>query len=248
MYTELRAGVRATELLRVPSVAAQSIGAAPGVLRDVPTAEHEVVPGCMQSGCDIDLDAVLAGSAAAIHKFVVTLTPVIQSRVARGVLQHSSRDVRQDVQDFCQDVFMHLFADNGHVLRRFDARRGLSLPNYVGMIAQRRGVSALRSSRYNAWREDTEFDERTAPGPGSDDPAGHACDEDQIATLFEALQRTLSPMAWHLFQLLYVHELSVDEAMSRTGLTSSAIYAWRSRLRKAARDAQARLKPVSESP
>ena len=79
------------------------------------------------------------------------LTPVIQARVARTLLAHRSRlaggrDVRQEVEDLSQDVFLALFDRDGHVLRSWEPERGLSLENFVGLVAERQVLSFLRSA------------------------------------------------------------------------------------------------------
>ncbi|MFK8015075.1 MAG: RNA polymerase sigma factor [Gammaproteobacteria bacterium] len=195
-----------------------------------------------------ELEQIFAGNDAAIGKFVRTVTPVIQARVARCLLKGTPRDIRRDVEDHCQDVFAHLFADNAKVLRGFDAERGLSLRNFVGLVAERRVISSLRSSKTNPWRESTTLDDEPMLICGSGSPERQATGQSALGALFDLLQAKLSPLAWRLFQLLYVHELSVSEVESETGLSTDAIYAWRSRLRKAAREARLTLNESTSPP
>ncbi len=185
-----------------------------------------------------ELERVLAGDDAAISEFVATMTPVIQARVARCLLKGAPRDIRRDTEDQCQNVYAHLFADNAQVLRRYDAGQGMSLRNYVGLVAERRVIDSLRSSKSNPWRENTSLDNDALLICGAGSPEREATGQSALSALLDLLRSTLSPLAWRLFQLLYVHELSVAEVITETGLSSDAIYAWRSRLRKAARDAQ----------
>ena len=77
------------------------------------------------------------------------LTPVIQARVARTLLARrshlgSDRNVRQEVEDMTQEIFLLLFHKGGQVLRSWEAGRGLSLKNFVGLVSERR---AARPSR-----------------------------------------------------------------------------------------------------
>jgi len=46
----------------------------------------------------------------------------------------AGRDVRQEVADLIQEVFMALFADDARVLRSWQPERGLSLDNFVGLV------------------------------------------------------------------------------------------------------------------
>src|SRR5262245_39126253 len=106
-----------------------------------------------------EVHRALAGDDQALNRLVAMLTPVIQSRVARGLLSRrvgsaSGRNVRQEVEDLTQEVFLVLFADGGKVLRSWEPERGLTLPNFVGLVAERQTASILRSGKRNPWRED----------------------------------------------------------------------------------------------
>ncbi|MFK7888758.1 MAG: RNA polymerase sigma factor [Gammaproteobacteria bacterium] len=194
------------------------------------------------------LDRVLAGNDAAIAEFVSTMTPVIQARVARCLMKGTPRDIRRDVEDHSQDVYAHLFSDGAKILRRYDDSHGLSLRNYVGLVAERRVISQLRSSKNNPWRENVSLENEPMPLCGRGSPEREASGQSSLDALLNYLRTTLSPLAWRLFQLLYVHELSVTEVCAETGLSNDAVYAWRSRLRKSARQAQTQLNPGADPP
>jgi RNA polymerase sigma factor (sigma-70 family) len=180
----------------------------------------------------------LSGDPTALTGLVAALTPVIQARVARTLLARrfrlaGGRDVRQEVEDLSQDVFLALFSRDGHVLRAWQAERGLSLENFVGLIAERQVLSFLRSGRRNPWKEDASFTaeelETEAPESG---PEAVAASREHLALLLDRLREELSPLGWRLFELLFVQELSQAEVEAASGLSADAVYAWRSRLRR----------------
>ncbi|MEM9056792.1 MAG: hypothetical protein AAGD86_04905 [Pseudomonadota bacterium] len=182
------------------------------------------------------ISQALAGDAAALRALVDRLTPVIQARVARRLLGGSAhRDLRQDVKDLTQDIFLHLLENNGRVLAAWEPERGMSLDNYVGLIAERRTVSHLRSGRSNPWRESGSLDDVDEPKAGGEDLSAVMMTQDMLQTLLERMREALSPLGWRLFELLYIAEKSVDEVQAETAMSADAIYAWRSRLRKLAR-------------
>jgi len=78
-----------------------------------------------------------------------------------------------------------------------------------------------------------------ADAPDPEDPeAGPetvASNREQLHRLLERLRLELSPRGWQMFELLFVRELSVAEAVAASGLSADAVYAWRSRLRRLAR-------------
>lgn len=196
-------------------------------------------PSLSNDGAAELVSRALAGDEPALARLVDRLTPVIQARVARTLLLAGTParrgDVRQQVEDLCQEVFMALFADGGRVLRSWEPERGLSLDNFVGLVARRRALSFLRSGRGGARREDPAPDdelERPAPESG---PERNAAGREQLRLLLRRLEEELSPLGWHLFHLLLVEERPVEEVERATRMSRDALYAWRSRLRRRAR-------------
>ncbi len=181
----------------------------------------------------------LAGDQTALTRLIAGLTPVVQARVARTLLVRrsrlgSGRDIRQEVEDMSQEVFLSLFTRDSHILRSWQAERGLSLENFVGLVAERRVVSFLRSGKRNPWKEDptaAEDLDATAPDSG---PEEVTASREQLSLLLERLREKLSPLGHQLFMLLFVQEMTVPETMAESGLSADAVYAWRSRLRRVA--------------
>jgi RNA polymerase sigma factor (sigma-70 family) len=191
-----------------------------------------------QASLDRELvTAALAGQREAVARLVARLTPVIQARVARSVLKFKPRSgqVRQDVDDLAQEVFMRLFEERGRVLQSWDPGRGLSLENFAGLVAERLAISSLRTGKRNPWREDEADEEALAAMPSAQaGPAEEVASADFLGRLHERLRETLTPLGMHLFNLLYVEERSVEEVCAATELSADAVYAWRSRLRRTA--------------
>jgi RNA polymerase sigma-70 factor (ECF subfamily) len=185
------------------------------------------------------ISRALAGDEPALARLVDRLTPVIQARVVRTLLLAPPAErrggLRQQLEDLCQEVFLALFADGGRVLRSWEPERGLSLDNFVGLVARRRALSFLRSGRGGARTEDPAPDgelERAAPESG---PEADALGREQLRLLLRRLEEELSPLGWHLFRLLLVEERPVEEVERATRMSRDALYAWRSRLRRHAR-------------
>jgi len=166
------------------------------------------------------------------------LLPIVQVRVARALVRfrEPARDARQEVEDIAQDVFAALFSDDARVLRSWDPARGLSLRNFVGLVAERHAGAILKSTRRSPWTEspadlfeiETELGEDVGPGIALES-------KDLLETLFDMVRETLTPRGLELFELLVVREESVEEVCVATGMTPDAVYAWRSRLIKVAR-------------
>jgi RNA polymerase sigma-70 factor (ECF subfamily) len=140
------------------------------------------------------------------------------------------------VEDFTQEVFLALFRDGGRALRAWDPERGLSLENFVGLLAQHQVSSILRTRKNSAWIDlptETETLEREAtasPGPDQQVATREMCQ-----SLLSRLVAKLSPRGLDMFWRLVVHEEPIDTVCAHTGMTADAVYTWRSRLARLAR-------------
>lgn len=186
------------------------------------------------------LDRARRGHGSAWKALVDALLPVVRARVGRalGQARHTQRlrplfDLQEDVE---QQVFLFLFKDDARALAGWDPQRGMSLENYVGLIAQREAGNAVRY-----WRAESRRDEVLAEG--DDAPGAHAAAEDergvderladrqQLERLWQQLEQALSPRGLLLFRLLFVEELDADEVAQTLGLTKRSVYNWKSQLR-----------------
>jgi RNA polymerase sigma factor (sigma-70 family) len=195
------------------------------------------------------LDRALAGEREAIAGLIDGLSAVIQARVVRVLGRLGAtrrRNLRQEVEDLTQDVFAHLFAERGRVLRTWDGERGLSLPNYVGLIAERHVYSLFRVDKRRPFREEaTEaaaFERRGATDPG---PEQALSSRQLLDRLLDRMRETLTPLGMRIFQLVYVEDREVAEVARLCGMTADAVYIWRSRLRKVAGELLAELQPAT---
>lgn len=192
------------------------------------------------------LHDALAGDAAAVAQLIDAVTPVVQARVARALLRRvrrDRRDVRQEVADLTQEVFVALFSEDAKALRAWEPARGLSLVNFVGLLAERRVASLLRVKRYAFWLQECAA---SAPEERAEDLAAEPVDSEVISRLtveqlVEALRSMLSPRGLELFQRLYVDEQSVEDVCAQTGLNPAAVYQWKHRIAQTARTALAAL-------
>lgn len=182
----------------------------------------------------------LAGEPSAVLHLVERLTPVVQARVARSLLLRraggsAGRDVRQEIEDIAQEIFLLLFADGGRLLRSWRPERGLSLSNFVGLVAERQTASILRNGKRSPWKEDPTLLEELEREPDPGQIEERAASRETLRLLLEHLRAELSPLGRHLFHLLFLREMTLPEVTRTTGLSADAVYAWRSRLRKEAR-------------
>ena len=176
----------------------------------------------------------------AVRALVKQLTPVIQARVARVLLRREGaargRDVRQEVEDLAQEVFVGLFSQQAKTLRAWDPERGMSLRNFAGLVAERQTISILRSGKRSPWTEDPTLDEQFSATPDArPTPEAQTASRDLYCHLLDALRMRLSPLGLQLFEWLFIEQRTVEEICQLAHMKPGAVYAWRSRLAKLAR-------------
>lgn len=198
---------------------------------------------------DSSIQDALAGDREAMARLVERLTPVIASRVMRVVRMGGHRtpdQVRQIADDLTQEIFITLIENDGRALRRWEPTRGLSLEGYVGLLATNTAVSLMRSGRKSAAREDATDEEalsRVVGAAAPESPRLYA--RDTLARLLPRLCNELSDAGVMLLELLIVEARSIEEVSTLTGHSPAALYAWRSRITRAATRIAAELDPAS---
>ena len=215
------------------------------------THEHAHAQANAHAHAHAHLASVLARALlrepAAVRSLIDAVSPVIQARVARAVLRQRStrsqgRSPREEVKDLTQEVFLALFDDDSKALRAWRPDGGLSLPNFVGLIAEHQVASVFRSGRRRPWSDALLFDEDLDASPGGvGGGAGAGGTDHRIASrelytqLLARLRAELTPRGLELFHALIVQEKTVDDVCAATSMSTDAVYAWRSRLMKLVR-------------
>ncbi len=172
----------------------------------------------------------------ACRTLIARLTPPIQRQV-NGALIRAGQARRQDVRDLVQEVFRILLDQDGKVLKAWQPDRGASLEGYVGLVAQRQVVSILRSGRKSGYAEDPKGPEvMHAEVDGRVDPEVAAIQRQSLERVLDKLRANLTPQGLDMFVRLYVEERDVSWFKEHYGMKRDAVYAWRSRLSKAAKN------------
>lgn len=203
-----------------------------------------------------DLQRALSNDPETLDRFVNEALPVIQSRVMKVLVCRRGyafgRDIRQEVDDLVQEVFLYIFNDQGKVLLSWESDKGLSLKNFIGLVAERKARAILtidkrspwaerpiESEQYNAYSASTSIGSPTA-GSASEardfGPEELTASTELLRVLFDRLEQELSPLGMRLFRLLYVENNSLAEVCATMQMTKDAVYAWRSRLLRQARE------------
>ena len=187
------------------------------------------------------LERALAADRVAVRALITRFLPVVEARVMRALsrrqkAQGRGRDARQELDDLTQEVMASLFADHARVLRSWDPARGLSLLNFVGLIAERQVAAVFRTGRRSPWTEDpTVSSELDVVASSEVAPDASLASREQLSVVVERLRERLSPLGLSLFYQLIVEDRPVSEVCASMQMSQDALYAWRSRLLKLVR-------------
>lgn len=179
------------------------------------------------------LALALGSDQGELRALIDELTPVIHARVVRLLFQRGTPHVdrRTEVEDLTQAVFLTLFERDARVLRRWSPERGLSLQNFVGLVAQRYTISRLRTARHNPWAEEPAGDDLgDRAAEGREGLESRVASKERLGLALERLESEMNPRAMHLFSRLWVEERGVVEVCAELRMRPAAVYAWRSRL------------------
>lgn len=192
----------------------------------------------------------MAGEAGALDDLVTRIDPVIRVRVTRVLLYrrpHAGRDVSQEVDDLSQEILLRLFRNEARVLRAWDPDRGLSLLNFVGLIAERETSACLQSGRRSPWSDESLAPERLDAEVSRAPSAEQEVEASELlADLLDQLRQRLSPTGLELFRRLFVEEQEVSQVCSDLSMKPNAVHAWRSRLRRTVRELAGDFMSVSD--
>jgi RNA polymerase sigma factor (sigma-70 family) len=183
----------------------------------------------------------IARDRDSVRIFLREMTPVVHARVARSVVRRGtrsgqSRSVAEEVEDLVQEVFAALFDNDARVLRSWDSGRGLSIANFVGLVAEHQVANLFRSGKRRPWTDDLFVEgEADTLSENATGPEALVESRDLFATIVSRLRAELSPRGLELFYSLIVEDASSAQVAETMGLSLDAVYAWRSRLTKLVR-------------
>jgi RNA polymerase sigma factor (sigma-70 family) len=180
---------------------------------------------------DLIRDA-LERQPAAVRTLVDRLSPVIERKVAATLWRRTpGRDVRQEVRDMTQAVFVSLFEDDAKALRAWDPDRGAPLESFVSLLAHRQVISILRRGRTSPWPDEpTEAERLERLTPTELGPESVIASREHLTVLLDRIREELSPLGLELFQRLIVDEEPLAEIAAKVQKSEQALYQWRSRL------------------
>jgi hypothetical protein len=174
------------------------------------------------------VSAAIRGDHAAVQALVSELAPVVQVRVATGLLAGRPRgrmaaDARGDVEAFTEQTVVALFADSGRALRAWDSGRGVPLVTFVGFFAEWQVAAILARHHTARWT-----DALLGEAPPNESPQPVDGSRDAAVVLVERVRACLTPRGLHLFQLVAVEGRTVESACLDVGLTAAEVSSWKS--------------------
>lgn len=188
----------------------------------------------MDDGSRELVDAALSGNERAIGELIARLESVVDRYVgfALGQFRRGRRNIREEKEDFVQEVMLKLFHFEKTPLRVWNPEIS-GLDSYVGMITKHAVTDILKTKKKNPWTADpteAEAIERLQGAAGRVDLEVAA--RELLLLLDAALQERFSPQRYRLFQLIYLEERSVEEVCELMNMTPDAVFQARARFKK----------------
>lgn len=175
------------------------------------------------------VEHAIAGDTEAVHVLIQTLTPLFLYRIGRVLFRKGVRS-RNVIEDVCQDTFVALLVNDGHLLRAWDPLRGMSFENYSGLIAKRIALNYVRQMKGRAFDNDGNYGHLEPAADSSRTPERLAMSRQVLERIFEVLKAELSTLGQRLFELLFIEARDPDEVCAIMNMKKGAVYVWRSRL------------------
>ncbi len=179
----------------------------------------------------------LGRDRASVRVLVRRLLPVIRAVVGHGLRRRGGR-VQSDLEDYTQDIWLALLADDGRRLRAYDPARGASFEGYVGVVAERELADRLRRETAKRRGGDHTAVDSEALGrvPGDvADPEAATSARRQAEALRAHIDRALPERGRLVFRYLYVDGRGVAEVAAALGVKTQVVYNWQHRIRNEAR-------------
>jgi RNA polymerase sigma factor (sigma-70 family) len=187
---------------------------------------------------DDDIERAHMGDRDATRVLAMRLLPVIQAAVARRLYplaRARGRDPMAERDDLVSGVWVKLFENDWRVLRNFDPARG-TLEGYVTTIADRHVIAVFRVRSRDPYGEipmtDDELEAQSDAEVGLEQ---RTWARGELDDLYEFLRSRLDERGLLLFHMLEVESLSIAEVCERAEMSRGALYQWRARFRRLAR-------------
>lgn len=181
------------------------------------------------------LDEAIEGQQPAIRELIKHLTPVIQRAVAstllNGFVSYHGDAIRNDIADFCQEIFILLFNQDCKVLKQWQPEKGMSLESFVSLISKRRVISSMRSVKpvlHADFATDVSLFENLFDTRNIEK---NTIDKNMLSVIFQRLKLEISEFGYRVFIELFLYESTPEEIERNIGLNKNSIYVWRNRLR-----------------
>ncbi len=177
------------------------------------------------------------GDDPLLETVVGEVLPAIRLEIAFGLRRRARvhrRDADQDIDDFVQDVMVHLLANKGRRLRAWDPERGRSLLSFVRLIARHRLARRLEGVRGNPW-EDTDIHADHLPANEDAPLFDRVLSRQQLERLLDGLRARFNVRSQALFDLIYVQQRPTAEVARVVGMSRPAVDQWNVRLRRLVR-------------
>ena len=110
----------------------------------------------------VDIDKLTQGNKKAWDLFVEQISPLLLHIVKKTLIHYHQPTA--DISDFLQDIFIHFYKDNFHVLKLYDPKHS-QFSTWCGVIARNKVIDRLRKKSVSTIPLDDEHEKQPVVVP-----------------------------------------------------------------------------------
>lgn len=176
------------------------------------------------------LNKALDKDPRAVKQLIEYLEPALLIK-ANALVQFGGSGGRFEIKDLVQVAWRELISNHWKMLRQWDPHRNVSLKAFVGVVSARRMISELRKQKKN-WNElSTSPEDLSHIAEAVDFLEEKISNQQLVELVVKELRSRLTKQGEQAFNVLYLEELSVEEASERTSLSKASLYGYRNRIK-----------------
>ncbi|MCX4240544.1 sigma-70 family RNA polymerase sigma factor [Paraliomyxa miuraensis] len=177
-----------------------------------------------------DIARMLDGGPGAREPLFRTLITFIHKEAARH-LSRFPETTKDDVLDLVHDVCVALLENDGRTMRAWNPLRGRNLESYIRMVTRCRLISRDHKALRRLPAAPIMRLDEAQPADDAKNPEDSFANAMLLQRIMDELDGELGDRDRLLFHLLYVEQVSSQEAGALADMTEGAINTWKHRLK-----------------
>lgn len=172
----------------------------------------------------------LAGKPGPARTLATYIVTCVDRHVRKSLLRNTACRNRDLANELVHDVVVYMYDNDAKLLRNWDESRGASFDYYLGLITRNLLIRRFMQFRGNpASLTPVDDIQEFLPARTVELQINYSLGLDRVLSYVE---RELDDVDRQRFWALFIEGLSIDALAKRDGVSTNAVHAWKSRLRR----------------